>query len=393
MRYKRILAGLIACLALSGCGSASAETDPSIGSEPLSASVCSTETAAPSANTESAPALSFGAAVTTDGAPLESGSVIYEGDAYVKAGEFLASLDNGQLSGNDQDGYTLRWENGEKQFRPGEEATRWNGELWLPLEETCEALEVSLLEDPEENRVYCTSGISHWDVPKGIRVPVLMYHAVDSNTWGHEPLFVDPEVMEAHLQYLVENGYDPIFFEDLNEVEQYDKPVIITFDDGYVNNYTNLYPLLEKYQVKATIFVVTSSIRTRETSMSVEQVKELSDSGLVSIQSHTVNHSVLRDLTPEEQDEEMRLSKLEVARMTGREPFVFSYPTGAYNRTTLKTVKKYYDFAVTVEEGDYISGVDPYEICRYYVRRTTTMEEFMEMLENAGDKAHWPYLG
>ena len=79
--------------------------------------------------------------------------------------------------------------------------------------------------------------------------------------------------------------------------------------------------------------------------------------------------------------------------MTGREPFVFSYPTGAYNRTTLKTVKKYYDFAVTVEEGDYISGVDPYEICRYYVRRTTTMEEFMEMLENAGDKAHWPYLG
>ena len=58
--------------------------------------------------------------------------------------------------------------------------------------------------------------------------------------------------LEAQLQYLQENGYETIFFEDLSHLEQYEKPVILTFDDGYDDNYTVLYPLLEKYQTKAT---------------------------------------------------------------------------------------------------------------------------------------------
>ena len=76
----------------------------------------------------------------------------------------------------------------------------------------------------------------------GVRVPVLMYHAVGDDCWGEESLFVKPEELEKQLQYLSENGYETIFFEDLSHIEQYEKPVLLTFDDGYDDNAETLLP-------------------------------------------------------------------------------------------------------------------------------------------------------
>ena len=90
----------------------------------------------------------------------------------------------------------------------------------------------------------------------GISVPIFMYHAVGNDCWGEESLFVKPEELEKQLQYLSENGYETIFFEDLAHIEQYEKPVMLTFDDGYDDNNTNLLPLLQKYGMKATIFLI-----------------------------------------------------------------------------------------------------------------------------------------
>jgi peptidoglycan/xylan/chitin deacetylase (PgdA/CDA1 family) len=254
----------------------------------------------------------------------------------------------------------------------------------MPLEEICGYMNISLLADEEIDRIYCTSGITGWDYPEGISIPVLMYHAVDDNVWGYADLFISPETMESHLQYLTENGFDLIHFEDMKNLDQYDKPVILTVDDGYLDNYTNLYPLLQKYNAKATIFVVTSSIGHLGTSMTPEQVKELADSELVSIQSHTVSHLVLRTLDDARQTEEMVRSKLEVARLSGREPFVVSYPTGQYNLYTLQTAAEHYRFAVIVEPETYITGSDPVRICRYNIRPTTTLENLATMVADAG---------
>lgn len=303
--------------------------------------------------------------VTVDGDALESGSILLDGAVYVAEEEFVHALDRE---------YEI----------PSGVACLYRDRLWIPLEQTCTELSISIFEDGEENRLYCTSGIQLRELPGNIRVPVLMYHAVDSEPWGHRELFVTPEVMEQHLQFLLDNGYDPIFFEDLPNLEQYDKPVILTFDDGYRNNYTELYPLLQKYQVKATIFIVTSSIGTKETSMTPEQVKELADSGLVSIQSHTVNHRVLKGLSEEEQRLEMEQSKLLVTRLTGREPFVVSYPTGVYDENTLALAQEFYRFGVIVLRGDYITGADPWTIRRYNVRDTTPMEDLALMVCDAG---------
>ena len=78
--------------------------------------------------------------------------------------------------------------------------------------------------------------------------------------WGEEHLFVRPAELEQQLQYLSENGYETIFFEDLAHLERYEKPVILTFDDGYDDNYTLLLPLLQKYHMKATIFMIAGDI-------------------------------------------------------------------------------------------------------------------------------------
>ena len=167
---------------------------------------------------------------------------------------------------------------------------------------------------------------------------------------GIESLFVSPSNMREQLQYLQDNGYQTIFFSDLTHLEDYDKPVILTFDDGYIGTYTELFPLLKEFNMKATVFVVTASLGS-EHDINNEQAKEMSDSGLVEIQSHTVNHNELAKLGAEEQENELRQSQLDIAQVTGKIPYVLSYPAGSYNDTTIELAKKYYDFAIIANGG------------------------------------------
>ena len=105
--------------------------------------------------------------------------------------------------------------------------------------------------DDETGLRYLTPGAARFSIEQSVNVPVLMHHAVSDNMWGIDELFVSPASMEEQLRYLVDNGYEPIWFSDLAELEQYEKPVILTFDDGYDDNYTELLPLLRKYNVKS----------------------------------------------------------------------------------------------------------------------------------------------
>lgn len=131
----------------------------------------------------------------------------------------------------------------------------------------------------------------------GVRVPVLMYHAVGDDCWGEESLFVKPEELEKQLQYLSENGYETIFFEDLSHIEQYEKPVLLTFDDGYDDNAETLLPLLRKHGMKATIFLIAGDVG-KPHKLTRAQLTELVQSGLVSIQSHGWSHRNMAALSP-----------------------------------------------------------------------------------------------
>jgi len=251
----------------------------------------------------------------------------------------------------------------------------------VPVEALCRGMQLGVYDDAEENHLYITPAAGQWSIPEGYRVPILMYHGVTDDVWGGIDLFVRPADLEAQLQYLTENGFTPIWFEDLAYVDRIEKPVILTFDDGYADNYHELFPLLQKYQVKATIFVVTGTMDWNPRSLTTEQIRELSASGLVSIQSHTVTHPYLGQMTREQQEEELVQSKLTLLRITGKEPYVICYPSGKYNQDTLELAAEHYRMGVDMNGGDYWTGEDPYQVKRWYVSRSNARYAFTDMVE------------
>ena len=261
---------------------------------------------------------------------------------------------------------------------PGEIGVHFTGqqeEDWLPLRYVAEQTGLYLLWDGSVSTAYVTKMPDTSLIAQGRSVPIWMYHEVGDNLWGIESLFVSPSSMREQLQYLKDNGYEPIFFSDLTHLEDYDKPVILTFDDGYLGTYTELFPLLKEFNMKATVFVITASIGS-EYDITAEQAREMSDSGLVEIESHTVNHNELAELSPEEQEAEIRQSQLDIAQITGKIPYVLSYPNGSHNDTTIELAKKYYDFAIIASGGKWTTDGHYYTIPRLYAARTTTMDTF-----------------
>ncbi|WP_228052302.1 polysaccharide deacetylase family protein [Nodosilinea sp. LEGE 07298] len=177
------------------------------------------------------------------------------------------------------------------------------------------------------------------------RVPVLMYHDV------LEPpeVFFDltPADFEAHLQTILDNGLTPISPDQLVQhlrtgAPLPEKPVLITFDDGYVGHYEHVYPLLQKYQVPATFFVfpgkVDGDVAGRST-LTWEQIKTMATDPLVTIASHSVTHPAdLRTLSDDDLVYEVVESKRRLESELGVPIRYFSYPTGHYDERVAQAV-------------------------------------------------------
>ncbi len=252
-----------------------------------------------------------------------------------------------------------------------------NTEYWLPVSWLSEGLGQKVLWDWDNYTAYVSAWVNTDTVPLDYHVPILMYHAVSDNMWGINELFVSPSDMEQQLQYLVDNGYDPIFFSDLPNLAEYDKPILLTFDDGYDDNYDYLFPLLQKYNVKATCFVITGMLGD-EHYMTAEQAREMSASGLVDIQSHTVDHHELNTLGWDDQEYQISQSQMDIARITGKVPYVISYPNGSRDSNTLEIAPQYYAYGIDMNGGTWQieGGIDNYKVDRIYISRYTTLDEF-----------------
>jgi peptidoglycan/xylan/chitin deacetylase (PgdA/CDA1 family) len=140
-------------------------------------------------------------------------------------------------------------------------------------------------------------------------IPILMYHDV-SDAGSSDS--VTAENFRAHIAALIGAGYTPVTLDDLSDYvrggELPEKPVVLTFDDGYLSNYTLAYPILREFSVKATIFVIGSSVGRdtyKDTGIAIHphfdyaQAREMSESGLVSIQSHTYDMHHWPDYEPD----------------------------------------------------------------------------------------------
>lgn len=209
---------------------------------------------------------------------------------------------------------------------------------------------------------------------KPFNVPILMYHSINDQPIGVADLSVRVKDFEAQMKYLADNGYTVIGFDQLKNGGQYEKPIILTFDDGYEDNYTNAYPVLKKYHLKATFFIISDAINSPGY-LTEEEIHEMS--GLVSFQSHTVDHPHLSELGEADTEKEFSASKEAIEKITNKKVDVVAYPYGDYNKLTTETAAKYYDYAVTTEFGYYFSGSEKYSIKRLDVSRFEDMDEFM----------------
>ena len=109
-------------------------------------------------------------------------------------------------------------------------------------------------------------------------VPVLNYHQI--NDRDENALTVHTDQFEAQMKYLADNGFHTITPAEMfdaweNGTELPDKPVVLTFDDGYVDNYRNAYPILEKYHLKGTIFLISDYVSTYQNYLTWAQVEEM----------------------------------------------------------------------------------------------------------------------
>ena len=249
-------------------------------------------------------------------------------------------------------------------------------EYWVPLRAVSGAVGLYLLWDEAAQVSYVAQLINTSLIAQGVQVPTLMYHEVGDELWGLTSLFVSPSNMRAQLQYLQDNGYDPIWFSDLTHLEDYDKPVLLTFDDGYIGNYTNLLPLLQEFNMKATVFIIIEKVGNQYY-FDEAQALELANSGLVSVQSHTVTHRELAMLSTSEQNTELYESQLAVARITGRTPYVICYPSGSFNGTTVDLGEEYYTFGLKMNGGRWTTDNDDLlTIERHFVSRSTGLSSF-----------------
>lgn len=197
-------------------------------------------------------------------------------------------------------------------------------------------------------------------------VPVLNYHKVD--VLNHA-LSVSPQEFEEQMEYLHKNEYNTITPDQLMAYLKYgkqlpDKPIMITFDDGYLDNYTNAYPIMKKYDFTATIFVVTNLVGHDPRFMTWDQVREMQQNGNV-FGSHTVNHQSLTNIGNEQVVNELSQSRDEITRQLGKPPKYFAYPTGTYNQKIEDIVRSTgYKAAFTIQYGQVGADSDLYALER-----------------------------
>jgi len=178
---------------------------------------------------------------------------------------------------------------------------------------------------------------------------VLMYHLIlDEPYTQNTVLFVPPADFEDHLRVLQELNIETLFADEFGPCEK--NSVILTFDDGYEDNYTNLFPLLKKYNMKATIYLIAYSI-DKPGYLTSEQIKEMAASGLVRFGSHTLDHPSLTYLTNEAINEQLNGAHWIISQLTGQSVSTLAYPSGFYDKRVMEIAEKYYKFAFTTDSG------------------------------------------
>ena len=271
--------------------------------------------------------------------------------------------------------------------------------------------EESTAEPSEDN----AEGSAASQTPKPVKLCVIMYHGLVKGSAKQNRYMIDPHFFEDDLRYLTENGYTAISAKELvghfiSGMPLPDKPVMLTFDDGYYNNYLYAFPLLKKYGCKAVLSPIGKACENAEneerqnefySQCTISQLREMYESGLVEIAYHTYDlHSLESGVQgvqkrPDESDDayknrlaqDIRCFRESMQSADGGELYCFTYPFGAKSRLTGDIVRSEgFLCALDCEEKVNILGSaeDLYSIHRFLRDGKTSSDEFFRNISLSG---------
>lgn len=199
---------------------------------------------------------------------------------------------------------------------------------------------------------------------------IMMYHMITEQLPSKKKsgLRVSPEMFEKHLEYFSNNGWRFIKMSELDSYKDEDKVVAITFDDGYLDNYTKALPLLKKYNACATLYLVidrhnndwsvkknpkhNSGALASEEKLTDRQIQEMLDSGIFELGGHTISHPYLPNTSFKDKKHEMIECKKILESKFNTSVSSFAYPFGVYGDEDIDIIKtSKYESAVTTDEG------------------------------------------
>ena len=233
------------------------------------------------------------------------------------------------------------------------------------------------------------------------RVPILLYHRLISAEAARRGDVPDDEMIwvsydtefARQMAYLAEAGYTTIDLDDYlamraGRTARPGKPVLVTFDDGYLSNYTLAFPALRAHGHKAVIFVppepddkTRNLVRGVDGFLDDDQMRELSANG-VSIQSHTLTHCVLAELDDASARYELTESRRRLVEITGRPVDHIAIPRAGYSRRIKRLVAQTgYATACCNRKGSANDGSDLLALPRIVIERDFTIEDFARSLK------------
>lgn len=231
---------------------------------------------------------------------------------------------------------------------------------------------------------------------KKYEIPVIMYHRIikENDVKGVHGIYVLEDVFDKQMKYLKDNGYQTITFEDIkngewrNRFNKGNKWIMLTFDDGYKDNYEVAFPILKKYGFKSTIYLLgevkynkwdvdnPKNPEEKFILMDDKEILEMQEYG-IEFGGHTLTHPMLAKLDLEDARREIIESRKILNKKLGKEMNCFAYPYGNLNEEVKKIVKEVgYKFAVATDSGDISYSKDLFQIRRIAIFPKNNMFNF-----------------
>jgi peptidoglycan/xylan/chitin deacetylase (PgdA/CDA1 family) len=243
----------------------------------------------------------------------------------------------------------------------------------------------------------------------GIRIPILMYHSISDEVQARHPYYemnTSPQVFRRQMSFLCQNGYSTVSLgEAVNALETHGpdlKSVVITFDDGYKDFYTDAFPILHECGFSAALFLATGRVGNKSIQfegkeyITWSEVRELQPRG-IRIGSHTISHPTLVNLKEPDIDRELCHSKRTIEDELGVGVTSFSYPY-AFPETDRPFVKRLktilemhgYENGVSTILGTARRDSNPFFLPRIPINTWDDLQLFRAKLEGAYDWLHCP---